>query len=146
MGQARIIILALKPKIVGRKNIRQNSTMENQDSCSTLVEKPEEVPVENQSHHSVLSDHQLVVDGVIYRELKTFNRVVIQDGPNAGKEEQVLVHTRSMGNKSYTIKKINNVKRVIQENKMNSLELHTFQEVWEQNKIFQEIFNDLMKN
>ena len=91
--------------------------------------------------------HWQEVDGVIYRELKTINRVVIQDGPNAGKEEQVLVHTRSMGNKSYTIKKINNViLQVVQENKMNSLELHTFQEVWEQNKIFQEIFNDLMKN
>ena len=32
MGQARIISLALKPKIVSRKNFRQNSTMENQDS------------------------------------------------------------------------------------------------------------------
>ena len=32
----------------------------------------------NPSHHSVLSDHQLEVDGVIYRELKTLNRVVIQ--------------------------------------------------------------------
>ena len=39
--------------------------MENQDSSSipTLVEK---------------SDHQLEVDGVIYRELMTLNRVVIQ--------------------------------------------------------------------
>ena len=40
--------------------------------------------------------HWLEVDGVIYRELKTLNRVVIQDGPDAGKEEQVLVHTRFM--------------------------------------------------
>ena len=30
------------------------------------------------THHSVLSDHQLEVDGVIYREVKTLNRVVIQ--------------------------------------------------------------------
>ena len=29
-------------------------------------------------HQSVLTDHQLEVDGVIYRELKTLNRVVIQ--------------------------------------------------------------------
>ena len=71
--------------------------MENQDS--TLVQNPEKVPVENPDvqttdmvattgditvvdspihHHSVLSDHQLAVDGVIYRELKTLNRVVIQ--------------------------------------------------------------------
>ena len=71
--------------------------MENQDS--TLVQNPEKVPVENPDvqttdmvattgditvvdspihHHSILSDHQLVVDGVIYRELKTLNRVLIQ--------------------------------------------------------------------
>ena len=71
--------------------------MENQDS--TLVQDPEKVPVENPDvqttdmvattgditvvdspihHHSILSDHQLAVDGVIYRELKTLNRVVIQ--------------------------------------------------------------------
>ena len=66
--------------------------MENQNSSSTNIEQ---VPVENPdvqsiqvvvdapnwqeiSHHSVLSDHQLEVDGVIYRELKTLNRLVIQ--------------------------------------------------------------------
>ena len=55
--------------------------MENQDSSSAIVEQ---VPVENPDvqstdvsvdspirHPSVLSDHQLEVDGVIYRELKT---------------------------------------------------------------------------
>ena len=57
--------------------------MENQDSYTTLVEKVpvEKVPDEKvsvESHHNILSDHQLVVDGVIYRELKTLNRVVIQ--------------------------------------------------------------------
>ena len=72
--------------------------MENQDSSSAT----EQVPVENpevQSNdvsvpgyhiggitvvdspirrHSVLSDHQLVVDGVFYWELKTLNQVVFQ--------------------------------------------------------------------
>ena len=76
--------------------------MENQDSYISnpaLVEEPEKAPVENPEvqttdmvattgditvvdspihHHSILSDHQLEVDGVIYRELKTLNRVVIQ--------------------------------------------------------------------
>ena len=76
--------------------------MENQDSFISnpaLVEEPEKAPVENPDvqtsdmvattdeitvvdspihHHSILSDHQLEVDGVIYRELKTLNRVVIQ--------------------------------------------------------------------
>ena len=55
--------------------------MENQDSYISdhaLVEERKKAPVENQCHHSVLSDHQLEVDGVIYRELKTLDRVVIQ--------------------------------------------------------------------
>ena len=65
--------------------------MENQDTMSTVNDVPAEIvlasstpiledirPVENQTHHSVLTDHQLEVDGVIYRELKTLNRVVIQ--------------------------------------------------------------------
>ena len=134
--KARIIILALKPKIVSHKNIRQNSTMENQDSCSTLVEKSKEVLFENQNH-------QLEVDGVIYRELKTLYRGVIQDGPDTGKEEQVLVHTLSMGDKSYTVLKTNQqILEVTQANKMNSLELATFQEVWEEHKMtFKEVLN-----
>ena len=62
--------------------------MENQDSSSAVVEQ---VPIENPDvqstdvsvdsptcHHSVLSDHQLDVDGVIYWELKTLNKVVFQ--------------------------------------------------------------------
>ena len=76
--------------------------MENQDSYISnpaLVEEPEKAPVENPEvqttdmvettgeitvvdspihHHSILSDHQLEVDGGVYRELKTLNRVVIQ--------------------------------------------------------------------
>ena len=45
--------------------------MENQDSSSAIVEQ-------------VLSDHQLEVDGVIYRELKTLNRVVTPGVAHAG--------------------------------------------------------------
>ena len=100
--------------------------------------------MENQSHHhNILSDHELEVDGVIYRELKSLNLVVIQDGPDAGKEEQVLVHTLSMGDKSYTVLKTNQqILEVTQANKMNSLELATFQEVWEEHKMtFKEVLN-----
>ena len=53
--------------------------------------------MEYQCHHSILSDHELEVDGVIFQELKSLNLVVIQDGPDAGKEEQVHVHTQSIG-------------------------------------------------
>ena len=63
------------------------------------------------------------------------------DGPDAGKVEQVLVHTRSIGNKSYTVKKIGfgsencQIEEQLEENKMNSLEVWTFQEVWKENKM-----------
>ena len=125
--------------------------MENQDSTNALVEK---VSVENPdvqsiqvvvdapnrqeiSHHSVLSDHQLEVDGVIYRELKTLNRVVSQDGPDAGKDEQVLVHTRSIGDKSYTVKKSDpsneETEEVVEGNNWTSDEKHAFLEDWDKN-------------
>jgi hypothetical protein len=87
--------------------------------------------MESQSHNSILFDYELEVDGVIYRELKSLNREVIQDGlevPGAGKEEQVLVHTRYIGDKSYTVKKIDledeETEEVVEENNM------TFQEDW----------------
>ena len=126
MGWAKIVILALKPKIVSRKYIRQNSTMQNQDPDF------KEVLIEEQNH-------QLEVDGVIYRELRALTRVVIKDGhqvlERAGKEEQILVHTRIMGDKTYKVIKrgpgLAEIEEVLEDNKMNSLELATFQEVWD---------------
>ena len=87
--------------------------------------------------------HQLEVDGVIYRELKTLNRVVIQDGPDAGYDEILLVHTRSMGDKIYTVHKTNQqIIELIQANKMNLSELSTFQKVWEEHKM---TFNEVLR-
>ena len=123
MGWAKIVILALKPKIVSHKYIRQISTMQNQDPDF------KEVLIEEQNH-------QLEVDGVIYWELKTLNRVVIQDGPDAGYDEILLVHTRSMGDKIYTVHKTNQqIIELIQANRMNVSELSTFQKVWEEHKM-----------
>ena len=90
--------------------------------------------MENQCHHSILSDHELEVDGVIYHELKSLNRELIQDGPDAGKEEQVLVHTRSIGDKIYTVKKFGSAdeetEEVVEEYNMTCLEVANFQEDW----------------
>ena len=85
---------------------------------------------------SKLSEQSITVDGVIYRELRSLYSVDIQEGPDAGKVEQVLVHTRSIGDKTYTVNKIGfgsdneKIEEVLEENKMNSLELAAFQEVW----------------
>ena len=88
--------------------------------------------MENQSNNSILFDYELEVDGVNYRELKTLNREVIKDGPDAGKEEQVLVHTRSIGDKIYTVKKIEDeeTEEVVEEYNMTCLEVANFQEDW----------------
>ena len=88
--------------------------------------------MENQSNNSILFDYELEVDGVNYRELKTLNREVSKDGPDAGKEEQVLVHTRSVGDKIYTVKKIEDeeTEEVVEEYNMTCLEVANFQEDW----------------
>ena len=72
--------------------------------------------------------------------MKSLNLVVIQDGPVPGKEEQVLVHTRSIGDKNYTVKKINSegseneeTEKVVEENNMTRLEVEAFQEEWSKN-------------
>ena len=93
--------------------------------------------MENQSNNSILFDYELEVDGVIYRELKSLNREVVQDGHGAAarwKEKQVLVHTRYIGDKSYTVKKIDSedeeTDEVVEENNMTCLEVAAFQEDW----------------
>ena len=88
--------------------------------------------MENLSNNSILFDYELEVDGVIYRELKSLNREIIQDGLDAGKEEQVLVHTRSIGDKSYTVKKVEDeeTEEVVEEYNMTCLEVANFQEDW----------------
>ena len=54
-------------------------------------------------------------------------------------DEQVLVHTRSIGDKNYTVKKTGFGSdqefflEVLEHNKLNSIELATFQEVWRKN-------------
>ena len=59
-----------------------------------------------------------------------------QDGPDAGKDEQVLVHTRSIGDKDYTVKKVNSEgspEEVVEETNMTFEEISAFQEDWDKN-------------
>ena len=66
-----------------------------------------------------------------------------QDGPDAGKDDQVLVHTRSIGDKDYTVKKINSEgsdpsnegspEEVVEETNMTFEEISAFQEDWDKN-------------
>ena len=60
-----------------------------------------------------------------------------QDGPDAGKDEQVKVHTRSIGDKSYTVKRVtsNEVteEEVVEGNNWTSDEKLAFIEDWVKN-------------
>ena len=65
-----------------------------------------------------------------------------QDGLDAGKDVRVLVHTRFIGDKNYTVKKINlegsdpsneETEEVLAENNLTSDEVRTFQEDWDKN-------------
>ena len=91
----------------------------------------------NQEHRIVI---QLEVDGVIYRETKTLTPVVTLDGPESGEEEQEIVCTRSIGDKSYSVRKIistvdfeNEETISAGETNMTWNEVQAFEEDWSKN-------------
>ena len=86
----------------------------------------------NQEHRIVT---EMKVDGVIYRETKTLTPVVTftLDGPESGKEEQEIVCTRSIGDKSYTVRKIISRDTENEETTMTWDEVQAFKEDWSKN-------------
>ena len=51
-------------------------------------------------HKSVLLDHQMIIDGVVFRERKDLEKVTNDEGV----EESHLSHMRSIGDQEYTAK------------------------------------------
>ena len=51
-------------------------------------------------HKSVLLDHQMIIDGVVFRERKDLEKVTNDEGV----EESHLSHMRSIGDREYTAK------------------------------------------
>ena len=86
----------------------------------------------NQEHRIVT---EMKVDGVIYRETKTLTPVVTftLDRPESGKEEQEIVCTRSIGDKSYTVRKIISRDTENEETTMTWDEVQAFKEDWSKN-------------
>ena len=86
----------------------------------------------NQEHRIVT---EMEVDGVIYRETKTLTPVVTftLDGPESGKEEQEIVCTRSIGDKSYSVRKIISRDTENEETTMTWDEVQAFKEDWSKN-------------
>ena len=85
----------------------------------------------NQEHRIVT---QLEVDGVIYCETKTLTPVVTSNAwEHSGKEEQEIVCTRSIGDKSYSLRKIMSSDTEHEETNMTWNEVQAFKEDWSQN-------------
>ena len=86
----------------------------------------------NQEHRNVT---EMEVDGVIYRETKTLTPVVTftLDGPESGTEEQEIVCTRSIGDRSYTVRKIISRDTENEETTMTWDEVQAFKEDWSKN-------------
>ena len=80
----------------------------------------------NQEHRIVT---EMKVDGVIYRETKTLTPVFTLDG----KEEQEIVCTRSIGDKSYSVRKIISRDTENEETTMTWDEVQAFKEDWSKN-------------
>ena len=54
----------------------------------------------NQAHRSILLEHEMIVDGVLFKERKDLSKTLNDEGV----EESHLIHTRVIGERSYTAK------------------------------------------
>ena len=86
----------------------------------------------NPAHRSILLDHQMIVDGVLMRERKDLTKTLNDE---TGVEESHLIHTRVIGEKSYTSKQsITDGEKAeeIIETDMNESDLENFKNEWEE--------------
>lgn len=86
-----------------------------------------------ENHRCVLTEHEMLVDGVVFREYKELNQVTAED--EGSNPKQVLTHMRSIGERKYTVQQIT-VDGVRQddvvETNMNEDEVVAFLEEWEE--------------
>ena len=54
----------------------------------------------NPTHRSILLEHEMIVDGVLFKERKDLSKTLNDEGV----EESHLIHTRVIGERSYTAK------------------------------------------
>jgi hypothetical protein len=89
--------------------------------------------MENQTHRNVLVEHELQIDGVIFREKKEVIHTVA-DNDGEAENKQVLVHSRSIGDRVYKITKTTINGEVTGEclaTEMDESEAQKFGEEWE---------------
>lgn len=88
--------------------------------------------VENRLHRSVLLDHEMVVDGVVFRERKELNNITDYDG---NQEKSILIHTRYIGDKKYEIQQVVVEGNIVEETAETDLldeEVGKFKDEWEE--------------
>ena len=97
----------------------------------------------NYPKNPVLHDIRFTVDGVIFHELINLNKVLImEDGVQ--KEYQILTHTRSIGERTYTTKKrmvngASNGEETIETN-MAPEQIEDFKNEWDANREVSSLF------
>ena len=85
----------------------------------------------NPAHRSILLDHQMIVDGVKMQERKDLTKTLNDE---TGLEESHLIHTRVIGERSYTAKQSitdGEEGEEMIETDMDDTELENFKNEWE---------------
>ena len=80
----------------------------------------------NPTHHSILLQHEMIVDGVLFKNDLTIN---LND---EGVEESHLIHTRVIGERSYVAKKSITDGYDMIETDMDDSQLENFKNEWEE--------------
>ena len=86
----------------------------------------------NPAHRSILLDHQMIVDGVKMQERKDLTKTLNDE---TGVEESHLIHTRVIGERSYTAKQSitdGEKEEEMIETDMDDSELENFKNEWEE--------------
>ena len=87
--------------------------------------------MENQIHHSVTTEHELMVDGKTFKEVREMVKISEESKP----EKSTLVHMRSIEDRYYTVHQTMNNGQVEDEKIETNLEeengINLFKEEWE---------------
>ena len=89
--------------------------------------------MEYELHRSIVSDHELVVDDKVFRELRQFTKVTEESTESNGKS--TLAHTRFIGEHYYSVHQIMNQGQLEDEKIETNLEteeqIDNFKNEWE---------------
>ena len=95
-------------------------------------------------NHSVLLDHQMTIDGVIFYEHMDVHRVIIYEEGDAV-DYSILSHTKKIGDLSYCTKKrmvngASNGEETIETNMTTPEEIENFKMEWDTNREVSSLF------